>query len=824
MKTLKILSISIFAILALGSCKKDYEPKVNPDINQTGDLQVPESFNWKTTKDLSTSIALPEDGFYPMQSKITIYQGNPFQGGTRIAEGSMSRDHNFEQQLRIPAYLESLFLYLETSTGATHLVEVPLSGNYLNYTFPGLNEKQLNIKSGNAVQDVGPECDDCDQVISGNGNVQIKQGKTYCVQDNYTGNVTFQTWNGGGTLKICGTATISQYVSLGTNSHIIVTQGGSLTVDGLGMWGNNNSVKVYANSSLTVNSGLSTLGDWENHGTITIAAAATIQLLNSPFLNTGSLIVGSNMQVNNNTFNNSGNVQVVGSFKLNTNSSMTNTGNIESGGSFELNGSTFTNDGDFTINQNDFDINNNSTFLNSGSVIVQNGNFDVNSSGNMTNNGAISANGQINFNSGSNVYNNCKMTCTGQSAFNSGNINFESGYLSSDTHIQINSGANTILNNGSMLSTPDFILYTGITGQGSLNSIKAEDNFTLSAVQVSGAIEASTNNLDNISNTPINQLFVNGATLVDLGQEQNFLAATNCNPEGIGSVVVNDSDGDGVPDDLDEYPNDEERAFRSFYPNENDFTTIAFEDLWPGLGDFDFNDVVVIMQYEMVTNADNELVDLNGKFRLMAAGASLNNGFAVAIDINPANVSSVTGGAIAGSAVTLSPKGFESGHTDQTVWIVLDAINDIYQNSGFINTMPGIPYVETDTIVMSMTLSTPQANYGSAPFNPFIFIDQERGKEIHLLDHPPTSLASDEFFGIWEDASVPASGSYYKTASNLPWAIEIPVSFDYPFEKVDILQTHLKFADWASSGGELFPDWFLDLPGYRNEDNIYQKP
>ena len=67
-------------------------------------------------------------------------------------------------------------------------------------------------------------------------------------------------------------------------------------------------------------------------------------------------------------------------------------------------------------------------------------------------------------------------------------------------------------------------------------------------------------------------------------------------------------------------------------------------------------------------------------------------------------------------------------------------------------------------------------------------------------------------------------GSYYKTGNNLPWAIEIPVSFDYPYEKVDILQTHLKFGEWATAGGESFQDWYLDKAGYRNESNIYTRP
>ncbi|MCF8302879.1 MAG: DUF4842 domain-containing protein [Bacteroidales bacterium] len=55
----------------------------------------------------------------------------------------------------------------------------------------------------------------------------------------------------------------------------------------------------------------------------------------------------------------------------------------------------------------------------------------------------------------------------------------------------------------------------------------------------------------------------------------------------------------------------------------------------------------------------------------------------------------------------------------------------------------------------------------------------------------------------------------------MPWGIDIVESFDYPIEKIDITVTHLKFAPWAESSGELFPDWFQDESGYRNEDNIY---
>ncbi len=346
----------------------------------------------------------------------------------------------------------------------------------------------------------------------------------------------------------------------------------------------------------------------------------------------------------------------------------------------------------------------------------------------------------------------------------------------------------------------------------------------MSGVQVRNAIEVSTPLLNILSGTPVSQHFINGATVVTPGNEQNFLPITACNPEGQGAVMVTDTDNDGVPDVLDEYPTDPIRAFVSWYPTQNTFSNFAFEDLWPSLGDFDFNDVVVIANFKMVIDAQNKLVDVVGRFRLMAAGAGFNNGFAVAFDIDPIHISSVQGGNLAASYINLDPKGYEAGHSNHTEWIVIDAINTIYSSETFINTVPAVPYIVTDTITMSMTLLKPQANYGQAPFNPFIIVGGERGKEVHLRDRKPTALANPLLLNTVDGRTNPAQNSFYKTSSNLPWAIEIPVTFDYPIEKADILLLHLRFGDWALSGGAQFSDWYLERPGYRNTQNIYLRP
>ncbi|MDP3462992.1 MAG: LruC domain-containing protein [Bacteroidales bacterium] len=821
-KILPLFILSSVLMIFLTGCQKEFKPDTKT-YEHMKDLEVPSSFGWKTTRDVLLKVSLPSDGVFPIDSRLTVFIGDPLFGGEKLSSGSLRIGEPFEQMIRIPAYLKTLHLLLESSVGARYYAEVAASANTITYVF-NPNQKDLAFKSLSIVVDDGPECDDCDQVISGSGNITIGNGQTYCVTDSFNGRITFQTWNGGGTLKVCGTATLTGNTTLGTNSHIIVTQSGVLNINNLSMWGNSASVTVYADAELNVGNGFSTVGTFTNHGQITIDGSLTVQQLVAAFTNTGTITVSSNgFQLNNAQMNNTGSILVTGSFKLNTNSALVSDGIITSTSAFEINGSQFTNNGEVTVSQSNFSINGGATFTNNGSLEVTEGSFSVNSNS-MVNNGSIEAGNKISFNSGSVVTNNCMMSCDGLAEFNSGNITFNNGYLRSESKIQVNSGSNLQLNNASMLSTTQFELYANITGQQSSSSIKATTQFKMSSQTVSGPIELSTDNLNILPGTPIAQHFINGATVVALGEEQNFLPVTSCNPEGMGSIIINDTDNDGVMDDIDDFPNDGTRAYRSWYPGENNFSTIAFEDLWPGIGDFDFNDVVIEFQYEIITNSSNQLVDLVGRFKLLAAGASLNNGFGVAIPVDPANVGTVTGGQIDGNAIVFAGNGAEAGHANQTVIIVFDAINTTYGGNGYINTIQDLPYIETDTVQVTVNFSSPQASYGAAPFNPFIFIDQERGKEVHLLDFQPTALADPQYFGIWEDRSIPASGEYYKTDANLPWAIEIPVSFSYPKETIDILATHLKFAEWAVSGGTLYQDWYLDLPGYRNASNIYQVP
>jgi LruC domain-containing protein len=64
--------------------------------------------------------------------------------------------------------------------------------------------------------------------------------------------------------------------------------------------------------------------------------------------------------------------------------------------------------------------------------------------------------------------------------------------------------------------------------------------------------------------------------------------------------------------------------------------------------------------------------------------------------------------------------------------------------------------------------------------------------------------------GIGVDDSNPATGKYFKTAENHPWALIITSTeeWEWPQEYVDIVTAYPEFKQWAESSGENNQTWY----------------
>jgi len=287
-----------------------------------------------------------------------------------------------------------------------------------------------------------------------------------------------------------------------------------------------------------------------------------------------------------------------------------------------------------------------------------------------------------------------------------------------------------------------------------------------------------------------------------------------------------DRDHDGVCDLDDDFPDDATKCFHNYYPSSTGFGSLTFEDLWPSKGDYDLNDLVVSYRFDQITNNVNKVVEIKAVLSTEAMGAYFHNGFGIMLPIPWNKVANVTGTSLLHGAITLNANKTEAGQTNAVIIVYDDAYDRLPPPGCGIgsNTTIGCAYITPDVINLDITLTEPipVGTIGTPPYNPFIYVNQVRSREVHLQDKPPTAKANIADFGSFDDSSNPGTGRYYKTANNLPWAFNLAEKFSYPIEKSPVNTAYLHFVEWGQSSGATFADWYKNTAaGYRDNSKIY---
>jgi LruC domain-containing protein len=260
-----------------------------------------------------------------------------------------------------------------------------------------------------------------------------------------------------------------------------------------------------------------------------------------------------------------------------------------------------------------------------------------------------------------------------------------------------------------------------------------------------------------------------------------------------------DSDGDGIPDREDEYPTDPDKAFEIFTPSKYGTGTIAFEDLWPSNGDYDFNDVALNYQAIVILNSDNLAVQVDFICKVKSNSAGYTNGIGIEFEgLTSSDIQNVTGTIFSEGYINQESNGTESNQANAVVILTDNADNLLNET--------------TISVIFNQPLSTDIL--GAAPFDPFIIANKIRENEIHLPYNSPTSLGNNliQISGQNNDEN----GDYI-SVNGYPWALSIIHDFKVPKESVRIYDAYNYFVDWATSGGLNNKDWYKDNPGNRNE-------
>ncbi len=812
MKTNRIL-LSALIILSFTSCLDNnyLGIKTEETKQRVIDLAVPSGFDWKTTQKAYIEITSVGAKDSKLFNVIEIYDKSPEDGGRLLTKGCAKTGSPFVSEITIPKYLTSVYTLQKQSSGEVSAHIIQLSGNRITASLT--SEKTAVLKSASVSSITIPSTFDIvlknsDTYIEAAIPWNINKAMTYYVPENVTFTGAFSLDNYKDydlTLYVKGTMNITSIISGKSinKASIVVLEGGSVTING-----NVNTGTARGNTLITIDKNAS----FRINGTFNFSNGMTVE-------NYGTFSAYTFDLNNSSKFNNYG--------KLTTllNSNITNN-------------SVFNNQGEF--NTNNLDVNSNSRLLNMGSVIVNNNVTNVTNNSVLTNNGSMIVKKNFEINSQGTVINNCHLNIgnefywansTSKLIMSDGSL--AEAYKVRSTGGDVSMGPNSIIR----ASVADLFgcILTGPTSGNSLFDVNHVFNFH-NSVKFTNRLQLAYRTAENgtiVSN--MNAIIKTGVTVVN-GKATTTIISTSCNS---GSSMVIDTDNDGVSDNLDEYPNDKNKAFNSYFPSKDKFGTYLIEDLWPTVGDYDLNDLVLKFNYQFVSNSANQIVEMVIKANPTAVGAGINtHGAGIRLDgISITDISSVSGYRISkGSVFELNNTGIEVGQ-DKAVFPVFDDYNGVFtrtRGGEMINTVfgGGRGLGASLTIKVSFNKGI-EASKLSADNNINFFIvmkeSQTSRKEIHLPNFAPTTLATRSFFGKEDDDTNLNAFRYYRSKPTtsqgyLMWGLMIPDDFAYPFERIDIMKAYLKFQSWAESGGALYKDWFLiNSPEYRKSENIYKE-
>jgi LruC domain-containing protein len=272
----------------------------------------------------------------------------------------------------------------------------------------------------------------------------------------------------------------------------------------------------------------------------------------------------------------------------------------------------------------------------------------------------------------------------------------------------------------------------------------------------------------------------------------------------------------------------------SYYPSASEWATIAFEDNWPSIGDYDFNDLVMnyrISEYKL----NDEVIRIKLEGQIAAVGALHHNGFAFRL---PGVLRSTVDEDAIRYTINDIPQNTSPLELARNEAIAI-VTNDVWDfvsagiNCNYYRTEPGCG---TDiqmgfSMTLPMTNAIPSLQMPEFPYDPFLFasdgydhslafgLPPGRAYEIHLPDKAPTEAFRTDFFGRRDDRSEPQNGRYFVSENGMPWAINVGVEMQYSLEYMDVIYAYPLFPSFIANEGLVDADWYI--PENANTNNIF---
>lgn len=280
--------------------------------------------------------------------------------------------------------------------------------------------------------------------------------------------------------------------------------------------------------------------------------------------------------------------------------------------------------------------------------------------------------------------------------------------------------------------------------------------------------------------------------------------------------------------------NSSNTMFAKYQPTKGQYGTIMFEDMWPEIGDYDFNDYVVnynIVAENKMNQNDFQNVYVTMNLKLRAIGGSKPYRFCIRIGANPA-VASID---LRKENVTLTDVNITPNVVDAKVEMLENTKYAVLAFTGFekLKSLTGgnfyntqkdhlVDNSQTPIITIKFTVNKPGldvynlfSSFGSEFAFDYFLQNTDNNREIHFIDTPPTDM-----YTGYENDKKDGNTTFYCSDKQFVWALKAPVEMVWCVETIDIKNVYDEFPEWVRRGG----DWLEGNSNWDSNRQWYKRP
>jgi len=244
-------------------------------------------------------------------------------------------------------------------------------------------------------------------------------------------------------------------------------------------------------------------------------------------------------------------------------------------------------------------------------------------------------------------------------------------------------------------------------------------------------------------------------------------------------------------------------ASRVYYPSSTSYYLVGYEDEYPQLSDYDFNDLVVAYRVNFGLDEELKVVTISAEGYLIARGGSYDHSWHLRIELPE-------GSQADGTFQLYIPPGVTSG--DELIQYIDTSSGidiTIYNNTTLLFYDPASPFTNTlwdsehilgHKFSFEITLGNPVSleEMDEAPFDPYLYV-HNTNLEIHLTGKSPVMPESD---------NMSQGLTSFSDENGYPFALVFPEDWKFPNEYVDIGAAYPQLLEYIQSNRQSQVDWY----------------